>query len=162
MAKLTQLEELDIAIKLTARDAEQGVTSSQLAVEFYDANREMIEPFIRQWVVSKLANLIGKHRARAKREANPQLTFESMLGFKHLPTRVEVVPGETVARADSKIQPWRRLARSLTRMPNPAREEALRVVAIMTPYTEKERNITWGEVLKREAERLGLPRIGNQ
>jgi hypothetical protein len=154
MAKLTQLEELDIAIKTAARDAEPGVTSSHIAAEFYDSNLELVEPFIRSWVISKLASLIGKHRARTKRESNPQLTFEGMLGFKHLPARIEVAPGETVARADSKIEAWRRLARTLTKKPNPAREEALKVVAIMTPYTEKEKNITWGEVVKREAKKI--------
>jgi hypothetical protein len=161
MPKLTQLEELDMAIKLAARDAEPGVISTRIADEFYDTNRELIEPFIRQWVVSKLASLIGKHRARTRRERNPQLVFESMLGFKNLPTRIEVSPGETIPRADAKIQPWRQLARTLTKQPNPAREEALRVVAIMAPYTEKERNITWGEVLKREAERLGIRSPGD-
>lgn len=154
--KLTVLEELDIAIKLAARDAEPGIRSNRIADEFYDSNRDLLVPFIRQWVVSKLASLIGKHRATVKRENNPQLAFEGMLGFKNLPATIEVAPGETVPRADSKIQAWRKLARSLTKKPNPARDQALKVVEIMAPHSKRKKNITWGEVAKLEAEKISV------
>ena len=154
MPKLTVLEELDIAIKLAAKDAEPGVTSRIVAAEFYTDNMEMVAPFIREWVISKLASLIGKHRARTKRQANPQLTFESMLGFKNMPAKIELESGESVPRADATIRPWRKFARSLTKQPNRARVQALRVVELMAPYAATEKGITWGEVAKREAEKI--------
>ena len=162
MPKFTPLEELDIAIKLAAKDAEKGSTSSIVAGEFYEANREMVEPFVRQWVISKLASLIGKYRSRARQEANPQLTFESMLGFKKLPSKIEVRAGESIDRSEAKIEAWRKFARSLTRQPNPQRVEALKVIALMAPHAQTEKNITWGEVAKREAEKLPITRSSTE
>ncbi len=149
MPKLTQLEELDVAIKMAAADADRAASNVEVATEFYESHGELIEHLVKQWTIDRLAILIGKHRRQTKRASNAQLVFEEVLGLKHLPGRLEVKPGKTVPRAAAKIGAFRKLAKQKS----PAQVEARRIVALMAPYTKKNSNITYGEVLKKEAEK---------
>jgi hypothetical protein len=164
MPKLTQLEELDIAIRMAAAEAVSEASNIELAGEFYQSHRELIEPFLKQWALDKLANLIGKHRLETKRASDSQLVFEGMLGFKHLPRRIEVKPGKSVPRAAAKIGAFRKLARQKS----PAQLAARTIVELMIPYAKKNSNVTYGEVLRKEAEKkakrdgLTLPLFSEQ
>lgn len=153
MAKLSIAEKLDVAVKDCARATDSSVTSLQAAEEFYADEAELVEPFVRVWVIRRLAQLIGKHRAQARRESQPQLMFEEALGFKRLPKRIEVEPGKRVPRAEATIGVFRRLAARLSDRESPALEAANRAIALMATYTPDEPRITWGKVVELEAEK---------
>jgi hypothetical protein len=154
MPKLTQLQELDLAIKFAAQEADPKVTSFQVAEEFYESQRELIDPFTPQWVVEKLSDLIRKYRWKARRENDRQLVLEELLGFKHLPRKIEVAPGEIVLRSDATIEVFRKLATQLRKRKGPLLEEVEGVIALMERYTKRGgRTITWAEVREKEAEK---------
>lgn len=149
--RLTALEELRAAIRTTARECDPKQTSSEAASQFYADNRELIASVADQWIIEKLAALIGKQRAKARRENNPQLVLEGMLGFTHLPATIEVEPGTRVRREEATIQVFRKLVRNLKNRSTPAVEEAERAIALMSKYTPQNRRITWKQVLEKEA-----------
>lgn len=151
MPKLTPLQELDAAIRAAATDAEPRDPSRQIAEVFYEEHRELIASVADEWVLEKLTLLIGKHRARMRREANEQLVFEERLGFKRLPRRIETEPGQKVRREDATIGVFRKLASQLRQQHNPALDQANNAIALMSKYTVEEPHITWGEVVRREA-----------
>lgn len=152
MPKLTQLEEFASAIKTAAHEAEAGTSNMQTAHDFYESNRELVAPFIDQWVIQKLSILIGKHRKKTRLASNQQLSFEESLGFKHLPKTIHVF-GKDVPRGKATIQAFRALVTQLRRQKSVALEEAERAVELMAPYAavKQDNRITWAEVLKREA-----------
>ena len=156
MPRLTTFEQFDIAIKSAARDADSDATNAEVAEEFYRDNLELLEPFVRQWVVEKLAGLIRKHRVKARRAANPQLVFEEMLGFKHLPATIETADGRRVKRADATIGIFRQLVSQLRDRESAGLHEANEAIALMAAYTAAEPRITWKRVLEREAASRGL------
>jgi hypothetical protein len=151
MAKLSAAEQLDAAIRNAARAADSGTSSLEVAKEFYAEQRELLEPFIPDWVIQRLAQLIGKHRAKERRANTPLLLFEDAVGIKRLPRRFEVKPGERIRREDATIRAMEKLVAQLRKQESPALTDALSAVALMSKYTVKEPHITWGEVVEREA-----------
>lgn len=151
MPKLSAAARLDAAIKNAAETAVPGITSLQLAEQFYADEEALLEPFIRPWVIQRLAQLIGKHRATVRRESQPQLMFEESLGFRRLPKRIEVEPGKKIPRAEATIGVFRQLASRLREKESPALEAANRAIELMAKYTASEPRITWGVVVEREA-----------
>lgn len=127
------------------------MTSAYAAAEFCDSFRELIEPFMLIWATEKIGKLIGKHRAKARREGNPQLAFEGMLGLKRLPEQLELKPGVFVPRSKSTIGGFRRWARDLRRKESPYLAYANKAIALMSPYVTDKKRITWGEVIEQEA-----------
>jgi hypothetical protein len=103
------------------------------------------------WAIEKVGKLIAKHRTKARREANQQYVFESALGFKRLPEKLESKPGEFVPRADSTISGFRRWKRDLQRKRSPALRYADKAIAMMEPHTQQKGRITWAEVLEKES-----------
>jgi hypothetical protein len=160
MPKLTQLEELDIALKLVAQDAEPGTASAQLAADFCQENRELIEPFLIEWAIEKVTALIAKYRRTkrhgATRPADPQLVFEEMLGFKHLPAKVPGPSGNSIPRLKATVGAFRRLVNQRRKIADPILQDALRAIDLMEPYVAESQRITWREVLKKEAVKAGL------
>lgn len=141
MPKLTALQELQAAIRTAAKEAEPRVPSRRIAEAFYAENRQLIASTADQWIVEKLASLIGKHRAKLRRDANEQLVFEDRLGFKRLPRRIETEPGVKVRREDATIGVFRKLVTQLRQQENPAVDEANNAIALMSKYTAKELSI---------------------
>jgi len=141
---------MHVALRNAARDADSKTGSRQVAEQLYRDERTLFESFIDQWVIEKLASIIGKHRARMRREANEQLMFEESLGFKRLPRTIEVAPGERIARANATIGVFRRLAVQLRNTESPALAEANRAIELMSKYTAGHPRITWAKVLKEE------------
>lgn len=150
MAKLSVQEELAIALKAVALDADPKKTSLEIAREFCAAEEELIAPFVAEWIAEKVARIIRWHRAKARHDANPQLLFEESLGFHHLPKKL-AYKGKPLPRGESTIGAFRRLAVELRREDSPALKEALAAVALMEKYTPAKRTITWDEVVKHEA-----------
>jgi hypothetical protein len=153
MPKLSAAEQLDIAIMNAARDADPSMPTFRVAEEFYGSNRQLIQPFTDPWVIAKLAMLIGKDRAKVRRENNPQLVFEDILGLKRLPKKLKLKSGKDVRRGESTIEGFRRWAVELRKQDHPALEYALRAIEMMASYTPTEPHITWAEVLEREAKK---------
>lgn len=154
MPRLTSLEELDVAIGLAATDADSSIQSLTIAREFYSEYRELVAQFSDQWIIEKLATLIAKHRTKARRESNQQLVFEVSLGFKRLPKKIELKPGESVPRSQATVTAFRKLAAKLRKEESPALVETLHAIELMQPYTKGgARDITWGEVIELEAKK---------
>jgi hypothetical protein len=153
MAKLTTAEELDIAIKAAARDADPGLTSREIAAELYRSEPELIEAFRDDWITDKLASLIAKHRTAIRRADSPQLVFEEMLGFARLPARFPSRSGKPIPREVATIGAVRRLRIELRKKGHPALKEADHMIALMEKHVKKNHRITWGEVVQREAEK---------
>lgn len=139
---------------MAAEDAPPGTPTAQLAAEFYEANRKLVEPLIREWTIQKLASLIGKQRAKIRRSSSQQLVFEGMLGFKHLPATIATASGESVPRGEATIGVYRKLEARLRRTTTPALEEVQRAIKLMEPHVAENQRVTWAEVLEREAARM--------
>jgi hypothetical protein len=155
MAKLSVAEEFDIAVKSAAREADPKTTSRQAAEEFYRVQPELVEPFREAWIVERLAGLIGKHRARIKRESNEQLVFEGLLGFGHLPKKLELRSGEALLRGEATMGAFRQHRALLWKRGHPGIAEMDKAITLMEKYAKIETDITWAEVVKREAEKVG-------
>lgn len=159
MPKLDQLEQLDVSLKTAAKEAEPKTPSYQIAEDFYESHRKLIEPLIDQWVIEKLAGLIGRHRAKARRATNRLLVFQSKLGFPHIPRTVEIRPGETIPTGEATRKPFRKLKaqirRAKIRLLEPALEEIDRADALFARYTKKKEteHITWAEIVEKEADK---------
>lgn len=153
MAKLTPLEELDVAIRLAATDADSSTRSREVAREFYESNRELIAEAADEWIIEKLAVLIARHRAKVRRENDRQLVLEGTLGFARLPKRMKDRAGRSVFRSDATTPFFRKLVADLRKAKSPALEEAERALGLIQAYS-KQRGVrtTWSEVLEREAE----------
>jgi hypothetical protein len=160
VSKLTALEELDVALRNAARDAQPDETSRQIAEQFCESERRLIEAFRAEWVIEKVAVLIGKHRAKVRRESQPQLVFEGLLGFRRLPRTIEIEPGKKVRRGDATIGVFRTLVSQLRDRESPALKEANQAIALMAQYTPTEPRITWAEVAEREAAKAIAQRPG--
>lgn len=152
MGKLSLEEQLDIAIKAAARDAEPHVTSREVAAEWYRSEPELFAPFLDVWVTEKLASLIAKHRTAIRRASNPQLELEGLLGFAHLPKKLTLRSGDRVKRSEATIKCFRRHRGALWKASHPGLDEVDRAIALMEKYIPENRSITWGEVVQREAE----------
>lgn len=159
MTKLSIAEELDVAIKSAARDAESSETSLQVAQQFYDSQRSTIDPFIADWVIQKLAGLIAKHRLKIRQDANAQLGFELVLGLK-MPRRLPPAEkrGKRMLIEDASINKLREYATELRKRKSPALAQVENAIELMQKYTRKKKRITWGEVARLEAERLSKKR----
>ena len=151
MPKVTDLEELEIAIRLTAEDADPRTPSIQLAREFYGEHRELVAGVADQWITEKLAKLIQQRRLIARREANQQLVIEGMLGFTRLPKRIEVRPGELVPRAQATSAVFRKLVAQLRKEKSPALLEAINALELIQRYSKDGQHPTWAEVIEKEA-----------
>mgnify|MGYP001591235874 CR=1 FL=1 len=158
MPKLNALEQLDIALKATARDALQGQTSRELAEQFYDSERDLVVPVIRDWMIARLANIIGRQRKRAAREADQQLTLELALGFRGFPKRFKSESGKVIRKEEATINVFRELARRLREKDSPELQDANHAIDLMAKYTPEHPRITWAEVVKREAEKTAKKR----
>jgi hypothetical protein len=154
MPKLTELQELETAIRLTATDAEPNARSMDVAREFYDANRELVASVADQWIVEKLTVLISTHRAKFRRDSNPQLVLEGMLGVKRLPIRLKLKSGKSIARSDATVGAFVHLVAVLRKRKSPALEDAERALALMREYNSGwgGKRLTWGELIQLEAE----------
>lgn len=153
MTKLTAAEQFDIAIKSAASDAETKATSREIAEEFYREQPELVEHFRDAWICEKLAVLIAKHRLALRRASNQQLQFEGLLGFKSLPQKVVLKSGEKMRREEATIRFFREHRAMLWKKKSPGLEQADKAIALMEKYTKREPDITWGEVVRREAEK---------
>lgn len=151
MAKLTTLEEFQAAIRTAGHEADPKATSRSVAAEFLDGQPELVRPFEREWVLAKLASLIGKHRLKIRRDADAQYK----LGFSHIPRKIQTASGEMIRRRDATIQDLRRTTTELRKWKHPALAEVENAIALMAKYTAKgvgqKQRITWGDVLNREA-----------
>jgi hypothetical protein len=154
MAKLSVAEEFDVAIKAASRDADPKASSRQVAEEFIESEVDLIVAFRDEWVLEKLTLLIGKYRAKMRRESNQQMKWEEMLGFGRLPKKIRRKSGEMVDSAESTIGPHREYRKFLRKQGHPALEETDRRIKLMSKYSRKERRITWAEVVEREAAKL--------
>jgi|SRR5579859_979861 len=159
MPRLDQLEELDVALKTAAKEADPKTASRQVAEEFYDSHRKLIEPLIAEWVVEKIAGLIGKLRAKKRRESNRQLVFQAKLGFAHIPQTVDLGSGQVIATGEATRKVFRKLKVQLRkakiRSLEPIMEEIKRADALFARYTrsKKTEHITWAEIVEKEAEK---------
>ena len=156
MPKLTPLEELDVAIRLAATDADLSIRSLEIARDFYASNRELVAHVADEWIVEKLTALIRKHRAKARRDGDAQLVLEGVLGFARLPKKLKDRAGRTVIRAEATTPFFRKLVADLRKTKSPALDEAERALELMQSYSD-ERGVrtTWGEVVEREAKKAG-------
>lgn len=163
MPKLAPLEELEIAIRLSAKDAPSTLPSHAVARDFYESNRKLIAVVADEWIIEKLASLIAKHRAKARRENNPQMVLEGLLGFTHLPRKLRDSNGSLIPRSDATITVLRKYAIVLRKNKSPGLEETERAIKLMSAYTYGGSRITWGEVVEREAKKKGEVRArGNR
>lgn len=154
MPKLTQLEDLQAAIRLAATDSESRIPSAVVAAEFYADHRELVALVADQWVLEKLTKLIRQHRASVRRQNNHQLVLEGMFGFRRLPAKIEVRPGKSVRRADAKISHFRKLVARLRREKSPALVDALSAVELLQRYSNRGGTpVTWSEALELESQR---------
>lgn len=148
MPKLTLLEEFDIAVRVVARDADTTQTSRELAERFYDEERDLVETFDREWKVEKLANLIGKERAKLRRAENPQLR----LGFKAIRRKIVLESGRELREGDATLWTLRLWKRQLGKEDHPLVAEIERRIAFMEPWSAKKRGITFAKACKLEAD----------
>jgi hypothetical protein len=155
VAKLSAAERLVVAVEQAAVDAEPGTPSRHVAEEFYETQSGFVEPFARTWIIEALARMIGSHRAKIRRAANPQLVFEGVLGFKHLPPKIETKDGKKIARADATMGVLRMLASQLGAKETPAQREVQQAIILMSKYTAENQRITWAEVVELEAGKKG-------
>lgn len=159
MPKLSQLEQLDVALKDAAKLAGPKVSSAKVAEDFFRSHGELIEPFIDQWVLEKLAALIRYDRIKGRRQKDRQLVFQRNLGFAHIPRKIEVRPGETIPTGEATSKVFRKLKaqmrREKIRSLEPALEELDRANALFARYTKnkKTEHITWAELIEKEAEK---------
>ncbi len=150
MAKLTVVEEFDVAIKLAAKEAEKA-PSRQVAETFYDSEPKFIEYFSKEWIVEKLAALVRKHRFKIQLDEDPQMM---LLGFKP-PRRIVLKTGEKISFGDAtlrKIRQYRALLWKSNRdRKSPALEKIDKVIMLMQKYATKDHGITFTEAVAREA-----------
>jgi hypothetical protein len=156
--KLSAIERFQDAIKSAALDADSKSTSAQVAWDFYREQRPMIEPYFADWIVEKLGSLIGKHRAKVRRENNQQLVLEGVVGISGLPRKLPAKSGDKVLRGDATIGTFRHYRGQLWKQGNPGIANVDKAIALMSEYVKKEPRITWAEVVKREAEKKGKAR----
>ena len=151
MAKLSVLEELQSAIRTAAAEAAPKATSRALAKTFVEDYRDVIEPFRDEWILEKLASLIGKYRLKVRREEDEQY----QLGFGHIPRKIELRSGKTITRDEATIGGLRQLAVQLRARKHPALEEVENAIALMAKYRNKPgmKFVTWAEVVELEAKK---------
>jgi hypothetical protein len=155
MPKLTEFEQLLDAIEgEILGKAEARISSLELAREFRKSHRDLIRPFIDEWVDGKLALLFARRRKELIRSADQQLMFEYFLGFKHLPKKIQY-KGKSVLKADATVGVFERLLVDVRKREAPIEAEVTEAVALMKKYTPSEPLITWAEVLEREASKKG-------
>lgn len=156
MPKLTQLEELAIAIRLAATDAESSVRSRAIAEAFVDSNEELVAPYKQEWAIEKVTTLVAKHRAKARRERDQQLVLEGTIGFSRLPRKLTNRSGQSFPRSQATTPYFRKLVADLRKQKSPLLEEAERALALIHSYsTVGGGRTTWGEVVEREAKKAG-------
>lgn len=138
---------------LKAAEAMQiDVPSLQIAQGFYQSQSKLVEPFIEQWAIAKLAAMIRQERRKIRPSDPCQLAFEESLGFTHLPRNLKTANSKPVERGKATVGAFRELVERLSNKKSPARREAEAAVALMEKYTAKEPRITWAEVCLRESE----------
>ena len=151
--KLSPIEELDVAIKAAARDAELSVPSREIAERLCEEASDLVAHFRDEWAVEKITGLIRWHRAKARRAADQQLAFEGVLGLMHLPRKIALKSGVKVPHQDATIGQWRQHRALLWKAGNPGLEEADMVIELMGKHTKKHPTITFAEVAAIEAEK---------
>jgi hypothetical protein len=146
-SRLNSLEEFKIAISHAARDAGEKESSREVAERFYEDQSETLVQFDKEWKVEKLATLIAKERAAIRRAANVQLS----LGFRPLPGRFVRPSGVVVSEKEATLRTFLLWRRKLVKQPRPDLTEIDKRIAVMRPYSQLERGITWGTVVEKEA-----------
>lgn len=154
MPKLTVQEELDVALRSAAAGADSGSSSWQIAERFWDSDHDLLEPFIADWVMEKIALLIRKHRRFIKREQQPQLVLfeaeERSLGIGRIPKRLQR-DKKKIIRQDAQLKDLEKLAAELAKRKLPALEDVRKSIALMRRHTRSHPRITWAEVVHLEA-----------
>lgn len=149
--KRTILEELNAAIRTASREAEPATPSREIAAVFCESQADLIQPFLPEWAIEKVASLIRKYRGQARSHSDEQLRFEGILGLTHIPKAVRLKSGNRIPKMDATRG---QLRQALSQARNDAAVKDLKAaVELMGKYTRKEQKITWGEVLRREAEK---------
>jgi hypothetical protein len=157
MAKLTTLQKLDSAIRAGAKEAEPKASNRQLGEQFCEAEPGLIEPFLKEWAIEKVAGLFGKYRAKARRDNDEQLQFETILELRFPKSlrRITLKSGETKSRYDANLTELRQQRALLYKEGNTGLPPLDAAIERMEKYASSEPGITYGEVLKREAEKEG-------
>ncbi len=153
MPKLSQLEKLMTALRRVAEEADPRLPSFQIADRFYKTHRDLIDKeLIDEWIIDRIAHMLGRYRAKVRQEHDPQLSLEFSLGFKSLPPKIEVKPGVKVPREEATLGAFRRLVTRLSVKDSPRLIEAKKAVELMEKYAKRgNEDLTWGEALKLEA-----------
>jgi hypothetical protein len=143
MARLTALENLEMALQDAALEADPKTTSREVAASFVEVYSSLIQPFRDEWIVEKIATLIAKCRRKNRRSTDLQY----QLGFGWMPGISE----------KATLSVLRRRAVELRKYRHPSLPSVEKAIATMAKYTGKgkgkKQRITWGEVLRREAQK---------
>lgn len=151
MPKLSALEELVQGVTSAADHAEKGQRSREIAEQFCESERHLVKPFLLEWAIEKIAAMVRARRSEVRRASDTQLQLEIGLGFERLPARIVLKSGERVSRKEATIGQFREQRALLFKAKNPKVEELDRAIELMEKYTRREPDITWAEVLEREA-----------
>ena len=151
MPKLSALEQFLQAVRTAADDAEKGQPSRQIAEQFCESERHLIEPFLLEWAIEKIAAMIRSRRGEVRRANDGQLQLEIGLGFERLPARIALKSGKRLNRRDATVSQFREQRALLFKAKNPKVEELDRAIELMEKYTPRKPDITWAEVLGLEA-----------
>lgn len=151
MAKLTVEEELDVAFKLAAKEADSGPTrqsSREAATEFYRSERKLIAPFAEDWIIDKIASVLSKERTKLRRERDRQY---SLVGFK--PPRRFVLPsGEKEEWGKATLHALKQGRAVVWQQhkdyKHPAVQKFDKAIAFME-NAPRQHGLTWNEVIEK-------------
>jgi hypothetical protein len=139
-------EELNAAIEDAAKGADPAISSLKVAEEFYESRPDLIEPFVREWVVEKLVFKIRRERAKLRSPGDSQL----LLGFA-VPKKIEIKSGDRIPLAQatlSRIREYRALVWKQKRAgKDPEVEKLDAVISFLRPYARKHPGITYAEAV---------------
>jgi hypothetical protein len=146
---LDEIEELEAAIRVVAREADPKTPSREVAVTMYESEPGLIDQFVATWVIDKLATLIRRHRSR------PEPDLQLRLGLKKLPRRI-VRGAERVKLLDLKLPEVRRVRADVWKRGAPELRDLDRALAIHAKHARERRKITLGQALEIEASKRKL------
>jgi hypothetical protein len=149
---------LDAAIEIAAL-GEKRVSSIDIARHVFQSEAALMDQLKELWMVEKLAWYVNRKRGelwRAKR--GPQMYLP---GFEDVPKTIFLRNGQrprleyaTVGAVEDHVKLLRSRFRDSRKV---KKMEA--VLELMRKYTPDEKDITWGEVKKKELERRDFDRL---
>jgi hypothetical protein len=148
LTKLSPAEKLDIALKAIARDADPARSGREVAEDFYERERILIDHFSREWVTEKLMEIIRRERLKLK----PVEPSQMLLGFV-LPKTIVLKSGEKIANFEATLWKLRQYKGRLWSRSSRALDAVEKSIAFMEPYAAETPGITFGEALALEAKK---------